>query len=85
MTSLLNELQFLDDAQVMRAEFRPYLSRTTFNYRSNKNETSCILCKQAARINDHFLSACNFHPEQDRRYLAKSRQADCDDCRADEV
>ena len=45
------------------------------NTRSNRTLKSCLLCKQADRTNSrHFLSECNFLPDQDRRYMVKARQ-----------
>ncbi|CAB4013778.1 Hypothetical predicted protein [Paramuricea clavata] len=81
LSSLLEEIHSADDAKIMRTAVSSYrkpgserlLARP--NTRSNRPLKSCPLCKQAGRTNSsHFLSECNFLPDQDRRYMVKARQ-----------
>lgn len=36
----------------------------------------CVICKQAGRPHQRFLSACMYLPEEGRLYMTKSRQLD---------
>ena len=41
---------------------------------TRRQPPSCPVCKQAGRRNaDHFLSACQFLPEEDRRFISRAR------------
>ena len=80
-SSLLEEIHTADDAKIMRTAVSSYRKPGTErplarpNTRSNRPLKSCPLCKQAGRTNSsHFLSECNFLPDQDRRYMVKARQ-----------
>ena len=81
LSSLLEEIHTADDAKIMRTAVSSYRKPGTErplarpNTRSNRPLKSCPLCKQAGRTNSsHFLSECNFLPDQDRRYMVKARQ-----------
>ena len=83
MSSLLDQISTCEDAKIMRAEAT--FKRLGFNKRPPSRSPkpprkpatrarSCPLCKQAGRVDQHFLSECKYLPEQDRRYMAKARQ-----------
>ena len=84
LDSLLNELHLSEEAKVMRSavsEMRGYRRVASQDSQSKppmkpsrRPVKICPLCKQAGRTEFyHFLSDCSFLPEQDRRYLTKSR------------
>lgn len=77
LDSLLEELQATEDAKVMRSSMSNFRShravkpQVTTKARPSK---VCPLCKQAGRQGyDHFLSVCQFLPENDRKFLARAR------------
>ena len=80
LTSLLDEIRTADDAKIMRTAVtnyrRPLGVKTPYKAttRPSRPTKSCPLCKQAGRPDNHFLSECNFLPDQDRKYIAKARQ-----------
>ncbi|KAK3741257.1 hypothetical protein QZH41_019954, partial [Actinostola sp. cb2023] len=83
LSSLLDEIQAADDTKILRAGVTPYTRRTSQPYkpvartpaRPNRPLKTCPLCKQTGRqSHNHFLSECNFLPEQDRKYIVKARQ-----------
>lgn len=87
LDSLLCEIRTADDAKIMRAAASKQTYRSTLPrkpsfgasakapMRMNSNEKSCPLSKQAGRQSHaHFLSSCNFLPEQDRKFMTKARQ-----------
>ena len=83
MGSLLDELQHADEAKVMRTappattfQFnRSASSRPRHTNRPKFQSTkTCPLCKQAGRRDTgHYLSACPFLPDQDKRFITKAR------------
>lgn len=92
LDSLLDEIHSAADAKVLRTAFqsqtrgrsrtfeqkpRSFEQKTVTQQRQSK---TCVLCQQAGRAFDHFLSKCRFLPESDRLYLSKVRQsAICED------
>lgn len=93
LDSLLEEIRSVEQARSMRTstpsvgqQFRrgPGGNRPKpFTGMKSGPSRVCPLCKQAGRPYKHFLSTCQFLPEQDKRYLAKVRQIssileDCD-------
>lgn len=81
LDSLLEELQSMDDAKVMRAaasHFKQSSNRpkTQTSTRSNPSRPVCPLCKQAGRPNtDHFLSKCTYLPDRDRAFIQARTRA----------
>lgn len=83
LDSLLDEIHAVDDAKVLRSavttEFRrnPPRGRATnkTTHKPPRQEKVCPLCKQAGRPEiRHFLSQCEFLPDNDKRYMVKARQ-----------
>jgi hypothetical protein len=82
LESLLDEIHTNESAKVMRASTfqqrqpRPSSRPPTRRQpnRSARQDKSCPLCKQAGRPDRHFLSECNYLPDQDRKYMLKARQ-----------
>ena len=69
LSSLLEELQSIEDTKVLRSvSFAPGYRRTGSKSHVNK---SCILCKTAGRPahNSHALRDCRYLPESERRQL----------------
>jgi hypothetical protein len=80
MDTLLDEVQLTTDARVFKStnQYTPgrnnnstYSHKPSRQHLSNK---SCPLCKQAGRQSSHFLSRCQYLPDDDRKYLTKVRQ-----------
>ena len=45
---------------------------------TQRKQPSCPVCRQAGRRNfNHFMSACSFLPEEDRRFLNRARLVEC--------
>ncbi|MCG7875882.1 MAG: RNase H-like domain-containing protein [Candidatus Thiodiazotropha endolucinida] len=68
--SLLEEIRASAESKVLRSAIRK--SNYTFKSDSKpsmKNDRSCVLCKQAGRPFNHFLSKCKYLPETDKQYL----------------
>ena len=85
LNSLLDEIKSADEAKVMRtassfarspASYKPFPHTTSKKPPKQwARDKSCPLCKQAGRSSQgHYLSECNFLPEQDRRFMLKARQ-----------
>ena len=77
LPSLLDKIRASDDAKIMRTAASSLRQPSSYRrpQRQARQDKSCPLSKQAGRSNhSHFLSECNFLPEQDRKYIAKARQ-----------
>lgn len=83
LESLLDEIRASDDARVLHTavttEFRRNTQRNRAPFKSTprkpRQEKVCPLCKQAGRPESkHFLSECDFLPDNDKRYMVKARQ-----------
>ena len=77
LDSLLDEIHTTSDARALRSftksnsTFKPFRSQQSRPHGSFK---CCPLCKQAGRPRvNHFLSECEFLPENDKRYMSKAR------------
>lgn len=84
LDSLLDEVHSAADSKVLRAALKGHSNSGTkpsgsFNRPKTLNKLStksCILCKQAGRPHQHFLSMCDYLPEDDRKYMrSKVRQS----------
>ena len=73
MDSLLDEVNSLADAKVLRMSFTNMLKKQKNNNKNKKSSNSCILCKQAGRPYQHYLSLCKYLPEEDRQYMTEVR------------
>ena len=75
LNSLLDELHSSADAKILRTALKDRSRGKTYTKtKPSKSSQFCILCKQSGRPHNHFLSACNYLPEDDRRYMTKVRQ-----------
>ena len=85
LDSLLDEIKSADEAKIMRAATSftrpPRPHKSTYNATPKRpqkqwsRDKSCPLCKQAGRASQgHYLSECNYLPEQDRKFMLKARQ-----------
>ena len=84
LDSLLDEINFANDAKVLRTTFQQSLKHPqpssrrqtpTALPRTSKIPTkSCPLCRQAGRQHQHYLSRCPYLPVEDKQYLSRSRQ-----------
>ena len=87
LSSLLDELNSVDEGRVMRMsgnqnfQRRTHPPRKAFQHQNNKSNPTtrrtkpvCPICKEArySRV-DHFLSSCPYLPESDKKYLARTR------------
>lgn len=86
LDSLLEEIKTGEDARVMRSAVahlpthssqRPQAPRSYTRNPPHRpgasNTRSCPICKAEGRRYDHFLSACKFLPESDRKYMTRAR------------
>ena len=73
LDSLLDEIRSSNDVKAFRSNVykKPASSKLTSKL--------CVLCKMAKRPYNHFLSQCVFLPEEDKKYMAKSRACTVDD------
>ena len=88
LDSLLDEINSANDAKVLRTAFQQSLKHPqsssrrqtpTALPRTSKTPTkSCPLCSQAGRQHQHYLSRCLYLPVEDKQYLSRSRQVDCE-------
>ena len=79
LSSLLEEIRNSDDAKAMRTAISNFpKNKVSSKFSSNKQrfnlQKSCPLCKAAGSTDNHYLSKCTFLPEQDKRYMARTRQ-----------
>ena len=78
LQSLLDEIRSTEDAKVMRTAASSFRRPPTTNKPStqfHKRFKSYPLCQQAGRVDyHHYLSACTYLPDSDRRFIAKPRQ-----------
>ena len=72
LDSLLDEINNSSEARILRtqSQFKGSRRKTV----GKKNNRVCILCKQAGRPFQHFLSTCTYLPEDDRLFMTKVRQ-----------
>ena len=82
LDSLLDEIHSSNEAKVLRTAFRRS-SQQRYNRIEPSQPTNtkrgatkcCPICKQAKRSQfQHYLSQCPFLPDEDRQYLARTRQ-----------
>ena len=88
LESLLEEVRFAADLKVMRSGgpggFQSQHSFQSRSYkprprqlqmsRNQRPTPMCVLCRQAGRSSDHFLSKCTFLPDNDRKFVSRARQ-----------
>lgn len=73
LDSLLEELNSTAEARVMRTAFDKAKTASRARREPVKKLKVCILCKQANRPYQHFLSRCTFSPQEDRLFMSRSR------------
>ena len=76
LNHMLSLIRSNEDARVLRTgTSQNRFSGSKFQRRNpSRRGPICPLCKQAGRADRHYLSACNFLPESDKKYIAKARQ-----------
>ena len=86
MDTLLNKVQLATDARLSKStnQYTPGRNNnSTYPHkppRLNLSNKSCPLCKQAGRQSNHFLSCCQYLPDDDRKYqIAAFDEANDDD------
>lgn len=83
LDSLLDELQTAQDVKIMRTAVNYRKSgyqKSSQRYQKSDYKKKCILCDQAGRPSNHFLSVCKYLPESDRKFMTgRARQVDVDD------
>ena len=77
LDSLLDEIHTATDSKILRASLKDRPFKKTF--KQNHQNKHCVLCKQAGRPHQHFLSTCKFLPDEDKRYMSRVRQSYCND------
>lgn len=93
LDSLLDEINSVSDAKVLRAAFKNKSRNPSSRYPERKVESSngrhyepqsqkrqvktCVLCKQTGRPYSHFLSTCRFLPDEDRLYMTTKVRQAC--------
>ena len=82
LDSLLDEVHSLADAKVLRASFKNTHKNVSSDSKKRSSK-SCVLCKQAGRHYQHYLSTCKYLPEKDRKYMTKVCLALPDDNNSD--
>ena len=92
LESLLEELQSTADARVMRLQIskprKSFQHHNSSKFNSDRSSKTCCLCRAANRsgYDTHFLSTCKFLPENDRKFMSRSRirQVDSFDVETDD-
>ncbi|CAG2238456.1 unnamed protein product [Mytilus edulis] len=81
LDSLLDEIHSATDAKVLRASIKDKhfdrSAKKTGSIRTGRQIKCCILCKQAGRPSQHFLSTCKYLPDEDKQYMSRVRQSYC--------
>ncbi|CAH1263916.1 NOTCH1 [Branchiostoma lanceolatum] len=83
--TLLAELQDDENVRSLRLEQTRKQSPRAPQGRSRRpkpqsHNRACPLCKQAGRsVYDHFLSVCPYLPEQDKKYMVRTRAVEVED------
>ncbi|CAC5370958.1 unnamed protein product [Mytilus coruscus] len=81
LDSLLDEIHSATDAKVLRASIKDKhfdrSAKKTGSIRSGRQIKCCVLCKQAGRPSQHFLSTCKYLPDEDKQYMSRVRQSYC--------
>ena len=86
LASLLDEIHTAQDVKIMLAEathspsryqkpsaLHQQHSRSTYTH-SKTSQRSCLLCEQAGRPDNHFLSTCTYPPDRDCKYMVRAHQ-----------
>ncbi|CAC5403176.1 unnamed protein product [Mytilus coruscus] len=73
--------QPLHDAKVLRASIKDKhfdrSAKKSGSIRTGRQIKCCVLCKQAGRPSQHFLSSCKYLPDEDKQYVSRVRQSYC--------
>ncbi|KAI8514461.1 hypothetical protein Bbelb_070520 [Branchiostoma belcheri] len=85
LTSLLDELHSNEEIRTLRLEQtrKPFSRAQQGRSRRSKptlQKKACPLCQQAGRpVFDHYLSVCPYLPEQDKKYMVRTRAVEVAD------
>ena len=82
LDSLVEEVRSAADVKVLRSGGYQRLPTDKFKQKftlptkppAQRTTAQCVLCRQANRPHDHFLSRCRYLPDNDKRFMARARQ-----------